>query len=204
VSIDAGANVDINPGASVEAESDVTIEAKDTLGNRVLSTFHVGVQAARPSVIAGVAAPRRVAPGATQTFTVDVFDQFTRLYTTPTLVTFQATQGSPSPASATTSNGRASTDLTAPNAITTLFLTATAGGASSQLTIDVNKIGDVNADNAVDVFDTVVMANQIVGNVSIGVPPFLGVFSSADFDGNAIIEIFDLVRLANCIVGNGC
>ena len=43
VSIDANHNIDINPSAGFNGFSDVTIEAKDQDGERVLDTFRVSV-----------------------------------------------------------------------------------------------------------------------------------------------------------------
>ncbi|HKF41701.1 MAG TPA: Ig-like domain-containing protein [Thermoanaerobaculia bacterium] len=145
VTIDGSANIDINPGPSVEAESDVTIEAKDTLGNLVHSTFHVSVQAAAPKTLTPTY-PAKLRPNASQDVLIDIYDQFGRLFTQPVTVDFQSTFGSMTPPSIQTSTGHATSSFSPGGAGGTAFITATSGDASGQFSIVSGySTGDINA-----------------------------------------------------------
>ena len=144
VSIDGSANIDINPAATVEAESDVTIEAKDTLGNVVHSTFHVSVEAAAPKTLNSTL-PAKVRPNASQDVTVDIYDQFGRLFTSPATVDFQSTFGAMTPPSVQTSTGHATSSFSPGGGAGTAFITAGSGSASNQFSIVSGyNAGDVN------------------------------------------------------------
>jgi hypothetical protein len=130
VSIDSNGDVDIRPQAGVEAESDVMIEARDLLGNRVVSQFHVSVQRPRPSRLV---APEELQVPAQQSQQVDVRvqDQWGHLLTSEVTVRFESTQGQLSPASVTTSTGMASTTLTAGSQAGLAFVTSLLGELSA-------------------------------------------------------------------------
>ena len=130
VGIDADDNIDINPPPSTEAESDVTIEAQDSLGNRVLSTFHISVQRPRDNSLA-VTAESRMARNQSQQIDVEISDQWNRLFTETVTVTFETTLGTVAPVSVTTTSGSVSTTLTSGNEEGTAFVTIATENASS-------------------------------------------------------------------------
>ncbi|HVG60443.1 MAG TPA: Ig-like domain-containing protein [Hyalangium sp.] len=134
VSIDANANVDIAPAAGLEAESDVTIEARDTLGNRVTNTFHISVQRPRPTVLL---APAEVtmATHESRSIEVTIQDQFGRVVTTPVEVLFSTTLGTVAPERVSTDTGRAGTILSLGAQGGLGFLTIRAGTASALVRI---------------------------------------------------------------------
>jgi hypothetical protein len=77
------------------------------------------------------------------------------------------------------------------------------GEATSVVTVQA--YGDLDGNAAVDVFDVVILAGSIVGNVTAGSAPFLGPAFAADVDRDGDADLFDLVRLAAHVVGNvGC
>lgn len=82
VTIDDDSNIDINPPADTEAESDVTIQAQDSLGNRVLSAFHVSVQKPCASSFV-VTAPSTMGLNESQQIDAEIHDQWDRLLTEP-------------------------------------------------------------------------------------------------------------------------
>jgi hypothetical protein len=130
VSIDSDKNIDINPQAGTESESDVTVQAVDQNSNRVQSTFHVGVQNPAPgSLVMDYAPTMNVNTG--QTLTVDIFDQFSDKYLALTTVSFSATLGSFSAASVDTNIGRATVVFNAGAAAGDAFITVKAGKAET-------------------------------------------------------------------------
>ena len=128
VSIDSENNIDINPQAGTESESDVTVQAVDQNTNRVQSTFHVGVQKPAPgSLVLDYAPTMNVNTG--QIVTVDIFDQFGDKYLALTTVNFSATLGSFSAASVDTNTGRATVVFNAGAVAGDAFITVKAGKA---------------------------------------------------------------------------
>ncbi|WP_224364739.1 Ig-like domain-containing protein [Hyalangium versicolor] len=136
VSIDGDANVDIFPQPGVEAESDVTIEARDPYGNRITSTFHVSVQLPRPAVLI---APAELTMSTRQSRQIDVAiqDQFGHPFTAPTEVVFSTTVGTVAPTHVSTSSGSASTVLTTGATAGTGFVTIRTGYASALVKVNV-------------------------------------------------------------------
>lgn len=136
VSIDDDDNVDINPPPDTEAESDVTIEARDSLGNRVLSTFHISVQAPRDSSLVAFAEPTMGMHGS-QDIEVEIYDQWGRLFTGTATVAFETTLGTVAPVTVTTTSGTASTTLSSGGATGTAFVTIATENASTIVAVDV-------------------------------------------------------------------
>ena len=130
VSIDSSGNVDIRPQAGVEAESELVILARDTLNNRVTSTFHISVQKPRPSKL-DVPEELTLAPQQSRQLGVQVKDQWDRLMPSPVTVTFATTVGTIDPTSVDTSTGLASTTLTAGSTTGTGFVTTRVGVLSA-------------------------------------------------------------------------
>ena len=140
MTIDADANIDINPAANVQAESDVTIEATDSLGNRALSTFHISVQQPRISNFAATL-PSTMTTNSTLPIAVELRDQFGELYTQPTTFNVKTTLAVADVLSATTSSGIATINLTAENTPGIAFVTFSLGPASTLYNIEIVPLG---------------------------------------------------------------
>lgn len=145
VSIDAEANVDINPPAATEAESDVTIEAKDPDGNRVLSSFHIGVQKAQAATLTSNA-PATLGTNQTLPIQMEIRDQFGRIFTGPVTVTVETTLGTVDPTTLTTSTGVASFNLTVGNSTGPLFVSLKANSAATLLSMTVVEVAVATID----------------------------------------------------------
>ncbi len=109
VSIDASANIDIQPQTSVETNSDVTVKGCDTAGNCAEGVFTVRVQ--RPQAVTVVAPPTvRMSANASRTIEVEIQDQWGRGYMGEEItlnVLSQKKLGVVTPTSLTTNTGRA-------------------------------------------------------------------------------------------------
>lgn len=198
VSIDSDTNVDIRPAANTEGEGDVTIEARDSIGNRVTATFHVSVQGARPSVLTP-AFDDSVAPRQPQTINVTIRDQFGRIHTQSTTVTFSATAGTVAPAGVVTTTGSAGTTYTAPDAEGPAFLTIAAGDATTTITINVaggGLSGDANGDRQVNVQDVFYLVNHLFKGGPAPVAP-------SDVNGDSAVNAADVIYLVNFLFTNG-
>jgi adhesin/invasin len=139
VTIDAAGNIDINPPPDTEAESDVTIEAVDSLNNRVTSSFHISVQRARAAVLSATLPPS-VGTNSTLPFSVAINDQFGRPYAQPVTVFFATTLGAVDPVSVTTSSAVANANLLSGNTPGVLFVTIDAGQAQEVLSVEVTPV----------------------------------------------------------------
>lgn len=140
VSIDANANVDIYPAADTEAESDVTIRAEDGLGNWVLATFHVSVQQARASSLVSDYQPV-MSVTLQQVITVEIRDQWDRLYTQPVFGTIEATAGTVNPSLITTDKGTVTFTYRAGSTPGPAFITITVDEVVTVLEIEVTGSG---------------------------------------------------------------
>jgi Bacterial Ig-like domain len=136
VSIDSDGYIDIHPVVGLELESDVMLQASDTLGNRVTSTFHISVQKPHPSKVV-VPKELKLNTQESQQLEAQVYDQWNRLLTSQQTVTFETTLGRVSPFNVTTSTGTASTTLTAGNSVGTGFVTTRAGARSTLTRVQV-------------------------------------------------------------------
>ncbi len=136
MTIDGGDNLDFAPPPDTEAESDVTILATDPDGNRALGSFHVGVQAPRVSRLTSDA-PATMSAGNSVSIEVELLDQWDRLFQESTEVSFSASGGFVTPASMTTSNGRANFSFTAGVTLGPAFITVTAGDATAIFVIQI-------------------------------------------------------------------
>ena len=136
VTIDADANIDINPPANTEAESDVTIEARDPAGNSVQSTFRISVQRARPAELAADL-PLKTGANAARPFTVQIRDQFGRTFTQQATVTATTTLGAVDPPVAATTTGVANFTFRAGSTPGVAFINLTAVGASKLISVEI-------------------------------------------------------------------
>jgi len=136
VSIDSDDNVDINPTPNTESESDVTIEAKDQLGNKVQSTFHVSVQAPAPGTLV-LDFPNTAPTNSQKTIKVDIYDQFGRLLKDLTTVYFETTLGAITPESVDTLTGKASATLLTGGQTGNAFVTVRTGDIEKLAKIEV-------------------------------------------------------------------
>ena len=136
VSIDENGYIDINPEPNTETESDVTIEARDRLGNRVLSTFRISVQKPRDSNLT-VSAASRLGLNQSTPVTVAIYDQWDRPLTELVTVTFQTTLGTLSPVSVTTASGLATTTLTSGSSRGTAFVTVATTHTTEMVAVEI-------------------------------------------------------------------
>lgn len=88
------------------------------------------------------------------------------------------------------------------NSVLVRFSDAVGNIGLSGVTVKVRRQGDVDESGAVDIFDVVSMAANIVGNIAIGTAPFTAPLESVDTDNNGVIDVFDLVILQSFVVGN--
>jgi len=137
VSIDSDSNVWLQTTTGNTAESDVTILAEDTLGNQVVSRFHVSVQVPYAAALSADYASS-MSVGETQTITVTVLDQFDALYADALALDFSATLGSVEPSSTSTQNGVASVEYAAGTVPGPSVLTVAAANASPTLTLAID------------------------------------------------------------------
>lgn len=136
VTIDASANLFIEPAPDKEIEADVTILADDGQGNQVMSTFHVSVQ--QPRVTAFTANYNtQMGVSSSQSITVQVSDQWNRPVTTNTNVTISATAGTVTPSSLTATGGEFSFSYDAPAVGGPVFITIRSGAVTTILNINV-------------------------------------------------------------------
>lgn len=136
VTIDADSNIDINPPADIEAESDVTIEARDWLGNRVTGSFRISVQRARPTDLSA-AMPLTVGTNSTLPVAVQIRDQFGRVFAQEVTVTVGTTLGAVDPQLLATTSGEASFNFAAPNTPGVAFIDLATVAASKQIRVEV-------------------------------------------------------------------
>jgi uncharacterized repeat protein (TIGR01451 family) len=74
------------------------------------------------------------------------------------------------------------------------------GAASS--TVTVRLYADLNLDKAVDAVDFVLLANELVGNVTAGLEPAPAPAMSADLNRDSAVDAVDFVIQANYLAGN--
>lgn len=136
VSIDATNHIDIAPKPATESESAITVEAKDQLGNKVQSAFRVSVQAPAPGNLVATY-EKTMMSNATQTVSVEIFDQFGDKFEAPATVSFETTLGTISPATVDAAAGRASAAFSPDNKAGTAFVTVRSGAAQNAFKIDI-------------------------------------------------------------------
>ncbi len=136
VTIDANANIDINPPANTEAQSDVTIEARDPAGNSVQSSFRISVQRAQPAELAADL-PLKTGTNATLPLAVQIRDQFGRSFTQQTTVTATTTLGAVDPPVVTTTSGAANFTFLAGGTPGVAFINLTTVGVSKLISVEV-------------------------------------------------------------------
>ena len=92
-----------------------------------------------------------------------------------------------------------------PPGATTVFFSFTdesGNTGTSSSTVTVQAYGDPTGDGKIDASDLVVLANELVGNVTPGFSPFNAPSYTGDLNHDGVIDAVDLVMLANYIVGN--
>ncbi|MEM7533779.1 MAG: C13 family peptidase [Chloroflexota bacterium] len=134
--------IDINPASNTEAESDVTIQATDGLGNSVLSTFHVSVQRPRVTTI-NIASLPILETNQTHKIDIDMYDQWERLITGPVTLTAETTLGSLSQITLTTTSGKVSVFFLSGDTEGTAIVTLQVGDATIMIEIEI--IGSASA-----------------------------------------------------------
>jgi hypothetical protein len=199
VTLDAEGFIDIIPDPDTEAESDVTVEARDTLGNRVVDTFHISVQKAQPSLIlASTAQSLPIASNRTITVALSVYDQFSRIVTDIVTGTVDTTFGSASPAALFFTNGAVTVTFDPQGNAGAAFLTVRVRDVVKVIQIDVQR---PRAANLVATAPTRISAFQ-TANVSVNLLDQFGQTFTETVTGTAQTS-FGAVTPANLTFTNG-
>jgi len=140
VSIGSAGVLSFTPQAGTEIESEITIEARDTLGNRADARFTVSFQYPRAARLAADFLASMLV-SSSQMLSFDVFDQFDEPYLGSTTVTLRASDGVASPTSITTSSGSLDATFTAGATPGPVFVTATAIETGVEIVLTINILG---------------------------------------------------------------
>jgi hypothetical protein len=216
VTIDGEANVDITPQPGTQAESDVSIEARDPEGNRVVSSFHVAVQQARAARLEITVEPV-VEVNQSRPVKIDIFDQFGRAFAQAVDLTLSTTLGSVDPAALSTSTATATATFLAGGTPGTAFLTVQSGAATKVVQIQIvapqrgviaghifidlngNGVQDANEANAVGIQVRITPAGS--GQPVVVVTDAYGNYRAELLVGTYVVEVLPAGALALTTAG---